>query len=156
MDVKIGHNGDPVFEAVITPVKSTPVIYRSGITAADIAGPSAMIDVSSATACSTAYHPETSRPSGPFACPTAAIRVRARTNVKTDIAIVPVLFPSMTQAGGIPTEATEIVLPATDQKDGAVFLTSWVLIDVGADCWCHMFVSNVGTATQVALELRQA
>jgi hypothetical protein len=142
---------------LVTPVtiKSAPKLYRQNITEIDVVGVSSIVDVSSESACSTAYHKEASKPDKPFLCPTQRVSIRGRMNVKSDIKGVPVFFCSLGGAGTILKNHKEITLVATDQKDGSMWLTEWYPIDVGADDQGHFFMTNIGTATLIEIEVRQ-
>jgi hypothetical protein len=114
-----------------------------------------VVDVSSASECSDAYHKEASKPAKPFLCNTARIHIRGKTNIKSAIKVIPVLFNSEGGSGRVLEDYPEITLDVTDQKDGDWFLTKWHSCDVGPDDIGHLFVSSMGTATEVLLETRR-
>jgi hypothetical protein len=140
------------------PMKSGPVEYRNSIREADVSGVSDIIDLSSASACSTAYHKAPSRPKNPFPCSFSTLLIRAKTDSKSDIKGIAVLWNTEGGSGRVYEQANEITLKATDQRDSATgrFMTQWYPLSVLGDDHGHFFVTNMGTATLATIEVRSA
>jgi hypothetical protein len=143
--------GQPVTEVTI---KGSWEPYRTRIIAVD----TAVVNVASASACSTAYHAtgiKVTKEGGPAICTSARIDIRARTNTDTDVKGIIVAFNSQ---GGPGKKYPEVTLTKTGTRDG---LTGQYLaflsqpFDIGADDQVEFFLTDIGTATLIDIDTRQ-